>query len=818
MATQKINNWKIEWNNKVIPAAVPGDITIDFYKAGLIANPYLAENYKESEWIQKTDFVYETDLVVNEEILNEEVVELVFEGIDLFAEVYVNGTLVGSPNNMFRKFTYSVKDLLKLGSNKLEVKMSSTINKMQTYDASKYFSIFNDYRLFLRKAQCHFGWDWAPKICGYGIWQDVYLSYHSAYQIEDVKVVADMYGNLTFFTEVGYNVKAKVKPDGTVVVPAAEYLDDYLRYVVTTKPGKDFKEVVVKETKVTGKKSFCNFVFENPELWWPVGYGEHPLYGYRVELIRGGKVHSVKEGRFGFRSVRLDETPVGDEILGFKFVVNDVPVFVKGSNWVPIECFTGVVEDEKYRKIIKLAKRNNSNTLRVWGGGIYEKDIFYNICDEEGMLVWQDIMLACADIPEDEPEFMENFLPEIEYQVKRLRNHPCLIYWCGGNEKTGSYGVCVSHGDFLVNNVLRGFILNLDSTRPYRSQSPYSYTDFGNETTSGESHYGSAETTINAGLDHYRDCVANKVVPFVSESAVMGPTSIECIKNMFPEEHWWPMDEMWDDRLMDNPYAAIRKSFASREYDFASELYGEPTSLEDFVPKGMMYHAEALKCESEYARGHKGVTQGFMNWMFSDIWPSCTWAIIDYNLEPKEAYYQLGRSYASKYVNFYQDGNKNTVMFAVNDSNDKFTTKVTVYEKEYSGAIVRKEEVSIDNLGNDKAFNKVIGEVSKEHYLVAEYEVNGEGVKSLYSPDFYAHKKFDSKFAYEVRKESANKVIVEVEAETFVKSLFIHFKDNYKYLYSDNYLNIEAGDKASVEITSEEPIDITKIQLDAYKA
>jgi len=816
MTTLKLTDWKIQYKDKMIPSKVPGDITIDFWRANLVANPYFALNYQECAWIGRTDFTYSYDLDVSEEMLKEESVELFFKGIDLFSTIFVNGQEIGKTKNMFLGYKFEIKPLLKVGKNLIEVKMESTLNRADKIDTTGYYSIFNEPRIFLRKTQCHFGWDWAPKICGYGIWDDCLLNVGSKYKISNAKIITDNDGSVAFQISLNYNTRVMVKPDGSIVKEADPFEDDTLVISVSKKPnGNEYKTIKVK---VTGMKNVGGLKVDDPQLWWPIGYGEHPLYNYKIELLRNGEVKSVKEGRFAFRKVEAKEKPVDDDKIGFGFYINNEPIFIKGSNWVPIECFTGAVEDDKYRKLIALAKNNNFNTLRVWGGGMYEKDIFYDICDEEGILVWQDMCFACADIPEENKEFVDNSLKEIEYQIVRLRNHPSIIYWCGGNEKTGTYGLAINHGDFFVNNLLYGFIMNLDDSRPYRRQSPFSLTDVGNDKTSGESHHNCFEAALlDNGMKRYRANLAANLVPFVSECAVMGPCSIEGMKKIFPKENLWPMDYMWKDRFMENPYGTVPMDFPHREAEYAKQLYGEATSLEDFVPKAMMAHAEALRAEADYARAHKGQTSGFLNWMYGDIWPSGTWSIVDYFLEPKQAFYQLGKCYQSRYVSFFEDKDGKTRVFAVNDTLETVITSVKVYQKSYDGKVVNTQEFSFA-VDNSKAVNDVVDfDIKDDCYLVAEYKFGKDEIKkTLYSKNFYSGIKFENNYKASVKVIDDHKVEVAITANSFVKSLFISIPENGKYVYSDNYLDIEKDETRVIYISSEDIINKEDIHFSCF--
>ncbi|MBO4263002.1 MAG: hypothetical protein J5903_04385, partial [Clostridia bacterium] len=610
-------------------ATVPGDITNDLYRAGKITDPYFGLNHRQIGWIPREDFIYKKVFDAPKDFLGGEVL-LEFDGIDVFSEIYLNGELLGKTENMFLKYTFSVGNMLKPKGNQLEVRMKSTLNEMDKFDCAGYMSIFNVPRVFVRKAQCHFGWDWAPDICGYGIWGDVRLKKVAKKRLLNVQVIADDKGNATFLATLNYSIRATVDILGKAIDGSATKCNGDKLIFTVYDCGTDGAIIAEGETAVTGRKNFRNFKIKDFKLWWPNGYGEHPLYGYKVRLCENGEEISSVCGKFGFRKVELLTEPIDAELMGYKIRINGKDIFVKGSNWVPIECFTGTVKTEKYEKLISLAKSANLNMLRVWGGGIYEKDAFYELCDRYGIMVWQDFMFACSDLPEDNDKWVKNAVSECRYQIERLRNHPSVVYWCGGNEKTGSYGLMISKGDYFIDCILQGLVYSLDKTRPYARQSPCSLTDVGNDKNSGESHGGSFERALAEGVGNYRKYVAETVVPFISECAVMGPNSVETNKKIYPSDKLWPLGEIWRDRLMENPYSGYPLDFTDRQMKYAADLYGEPTSLEDFTVKGMTVHAETLKTEFEYARANSDKCSGFLNWMYSDIWPSGSWSIVDY--------------------------------------------------------------------------------------------------------------------------------------------------------------------------------------------
>lgn len=797
-------NWKLYNDEGIeIPGHVPGDITADLYKAGKIEDPFFGLNHKELGWIPETDFTYQTCFDISEDIWESEDICLTFDGIDIFSEIYLNGHKLGTTDNMFLQYHYCVRDIVKKEGNILSVRMLSTKRKMSEIDTEDYWGIFNTERLFIRKAQCQFGWDWAPDIPGYGIYKPVWIEGRSRHRMSDVSYRAYNNGNLTLFTEVNYDIRPWTDHNGRPLDEISESVkNDRLIYKVAARPGEALSDenCLTYEQRVQGIRNFVNFKLDKPELWWPSGYGGQPMYAYSIELVRNGRILDRKEGRLAFREIRLEQQPISPEQLECKIVVNDIPVFAKGSNWVPMECFAGEMRQEKYEKLLAQAKSGNMNMLRVWGGGIYENDAFYEFCDEAGIMIWQDMMFSCADIPEERPEFVENVKREIEYQIKRLRCHPSIVLWSGGNEKVGSICKQVSHGDFFVDAILRGMIASMDDSRPIIKQSPYGMTELANDTTSGDSHISSYEASLEAGVDKYRDLISNTVASFVSECTIMGPGTLETYKKVFPQDKLWPLNEYWDDRLSDNPYAAVLMTFAKRQKLFADRMYGECTSVEDFICKGMTVHAELFRAESEYARSNKGKTWGFMNWMYSDTWPSGSLSVVDYYCEPKHVYYQMKRSYEPLLVTFTQNPEKKTVLSVVNDLQEAVSGELEYGLKTLAGTVCWSQKVQISVPENGVYSREITEDFSQSNtYLYVKGVLNGHEVSNVYSHTMWRDCQFESDYTYH-GEETETGLVVTVKANQFAKGVTLKLPENEKYTYSDNYFDLEAGEEKTIYI------------------
>ncbi len=827
-----LQNWNLQVESEnpylerevCVQAHVPGDITSDLYQAGLIENPYYGLNHKELLWISRQDFTYKTVFDTDSELLQQENVLLNFESIDLFADIYLNGKLLGRTQNMFLKYTFEVKGLLREKDNVLQVKLHSTLEAMDRLDDMGYFGTFNTPRIFLRTVQCHFGWDWAPNLPGYGICGEVSLEGVSATRIEDVTYRAGADGRITFIAEVNYNIEPTMDDYG---VPIADTSipknEDKLEFYLETKP--ESGKFVGKTIEVDGIRNFVNFTLEDVELWWPNGYGKQSLYNYRVVLYRGGRAVSEKKGRCAFREVKLVQEVKDEQLTGFEFYINGVKVFAKGSNWIPADCFTGCVTKERYGELLRLAKDGNMNMLRVWGGGLYEHDAFYDFCDEMGIMIFQDFMFACSDLPEDNPGWQENALADCEYQIKRLRNHPCIVYWSGGNEKTGSCLRQIPRGDFFIDYLLMGLIRRMDPTRPFGRQSPCSLTEVGNDLRSGDCHYGSLGATMESWekigkttITDYRKLVARQVIGFLSEVNGLSPDSLQTMQKSYPADKLWPINEYWVERMTNNPYDGRGGvPFATWLERYVADLYGRAGSVESFIAKGMMFYAETIRTEIEWARAHQPVTGGILNWMYNDIWPCGTWSVIDYYTEPKQVYYQMKRSFRPVLASFVENKEGQTELVVINESGQTAALTVEYGCRTLDGK-VRADSSRQIVLQHGMAYRETVDFAvnEKNTYLYTSVDDGEHTVRNVYSPNFWRDAEFHGSYAVHAELVEPCRAYITVRASGFVKGLFLSFPDNFRYHYSDNYLDIEDGQEVTVEVTSVSPIDIKQLMVIDY--
>ena len=404
MNRSELKNFTLTDGRITVPAVVPGDISADLYRAGIIPDPFYSDNFKSLGWIHQRDWTYSA-VFDGGELYLAPVTKLVFEGVDVFSEIYLNGKMLGKTDNAFKKYVFDVTGILTEKDNLLQIKMLSTYRVAEGLENPGRRGLFNEKRFYTRKMQCSFGWDWSPDYIGYGICGKVYFEGRNSLFLRDIGVESRIDGTVFF------NVELSGSGDC---------------FVRITSNGE------TTEHKLSGRRNKIERFVGNPLLWYPNGYGEPHLYAYSVELIYKGECVDKKEGVIGFRKIEIEQREKGNGETSFGFIVNGKKIFAKGSNFVPVTTLGGEAEEE-YEMLLSAAKKAGYNMLRVWGGGIYEKEIFYSLCDRYGIIVWQDFMLSCSEAPVV-PFYKDQIKEEAVYQIKRLNAHPSVCIWCGGNE------------------------------------------------------------------------------------------------------------------------------------------------------------------------------------------------------------------------------------------------------------------------------------------------------------------------------------------------------------------------------------------------
>jgi beta-mannosidase len=646
-------NWAFQQKGKKkwYPAQVPGNVHLDLLNNGLIPDPFLELNEERVQWVERKNWVYRLKFDVPKEALNK-AVRMVFEGLDTYAEVRLNGKLILETDNMFREWRSEVLQNLKSEDNLLEVSFSSPlkVNKKRRKGLPYHLTAGNDastkkVAVYSRKAQFQFGWDWSPRLVGCGIWKPVYLEWDFDKKIQDVWCRT---------LSIDYGKRAEMELGADLNISQGKY-----RLVFRDKKGVQFQ---VEKKLESGKEQVkIPFTITNPKLWWPHNLGEPFLYKGILQLWEEDKKVDEKKIAFGIRMVELVEKEDTSRIIlgpdfremarpgkSFYFRINDVPVFLKGANWVPPDPLLPREGGAGTTFLVKKAVQANLNTLRVWGGGVYGSDQFYKLCDSLGIMIWQDFMFACGMYPADE-KFLGTIREEAKQQVRRLRKHPSLILWCGNNEVAvgwknwGWQNSLDIHGkdsmemarsyELIFKELLPDAVKRFDPGRVYSHTSPLSNWRPMDEFFSSSMHYWGVWHGPDSFPDYHR-----YVGRLVSEYGFQSFPMLASIKQ-FSERHHWNLE---------SPVMQERqKSYVGngKISDFIRRYYKEPHFFDDFLYKSQLTQLEAYRQAIYAHRKNKGHCMGTLFWQWNDTWPAPSWSAIDYYGREKAVYFNLAELY-----------------------------------------------------------------------------------------------------------------------------------------------------------------------------
>ena len=671
-------------NIQSLPVAVPSVVQQGLYEAGLIPHPYEGIVENELLWISDHPWTYTLDFDVDYKVLKKEVVELVFEGIDTYAEVLLNGQKLFDANNQFRIWKQDVKPLLKPKDNHLEVLFAR-------YDSTQ-LALYEQHQPRLpekyavsRKAPYQHGWDWAPKYKNVGIWKPVKLIGWSKAQIENAYLVTNEV--LESQAKLTLHLDLESRMEGTLEV---ELLSD----------GKKMHCFFAPAEKGNQHKVF-SFTIDDPQLWWPNEMGDQRLYDFEVRLKNNGELLDTQKIRTGIKTVQLIQEP--DEVgSSFYFKVNGVPMYAKGANYVPEEMIETWIKPENTLKLLKMAQEAHFNMLRVWGGGIYPSDDFFNICDSLGILVWEDFMYAGTMYPYNE-EFLENAKTEALEQVKRLASHPSLALWCGGNEISEGYynwGWQQSLGwiededraikagyDRLFEDILALVVETYDGTRPYWPSSPSKGWGRPESLTQGDVHYWG----VWWGEQPY-EMYREKVGRFNSEYGYQSYPDYATLQQIAQGE-----ELSKDSRVI----AAHQKHPRGTQLidDFIQRYFpdAQPKDFWEYVQLSQLSQAYGMEVAIEAHRTAKPYNMGTLFWQLNDAWPVVSWSAIDYYGRPKALYERLKTLYAPVLLSLDQKDNQ---VFVTSDLLRKIDGKLVVRVIDIDENQLFEQEVLVDQDAN----------------------------------------------------------------------------------------------------------------------
>ena len=654
-----------------LPATVPGHIHLDLERAGVIPDPFLGMHERGVQWVDDAAWAYRCSFDIAPGELAGARHILRFEGLDTIATILLNDEAIGATDNMFVPHEFDVTKRLRAGTNTLEVRFASAeAVGQERLDARPDQPPAMATRSTVRKAQYMWGWDWGPRLRGCGIWRPVTLVR------VPVARITDWSWRAAFDDNGGAVVTVDVEVDGDASELNA-WLFGHGANIQATVP-------------VVAGRATLTLAVAQARRWWCAGLGEPTLYDLTLTL---GDGDDAVDARIGLREVELvrEQDDAGES---FFFRVNGVPVFAKGANWIPDDSFPARTSSDRVRRLLELACECGMNMLRIWGGGLYESEEFYDACDELGLLVWQDFPFACALYPDDEAA-VTALVPEATAAVQRVRNHTSLALWCGNNENQwlnwmGAYGTNDPlPGIRLYDEVLPALVAEHDPGRPYWPSSPWGHEENPSDDASGDCHYWNVWHG-EGDWRHYVKCTAR----FVSEFGFAAAPHERTLREAIPAEHLGVDSPgmRWHDKT--------RKGYETY-LGFIALHYPMPATLPDLVYYSQLNQADAMRFGIEHFRRLRPHTMGTLVWQLNDCWPVQSWAWIDYRLRPKAAWYAAKQFYAPLLLSLVRDGDRVGVHL-VNDDVAPRAGTVALRVVDRGGAVLFEwvQEASVDGLAS----------------------------------------------------------------------------------------------------------------------
>ncbi len=652
---------KKQEDHETIPATVPGCIHTDLLHAEKIEDPFYRDNEARQMWIGETDWMYSRTFTLDSSWLDHQQILLQCLGLDTLATITINGAEIGKTNNQFRTWEFDVKPYLKAGNNTIEVLFATTMPLIQAEQQKRSLNLtgVGQHRIDgsnrIRKSQCNYGWDWGPMCVTAGIWRPIHLLAFNAGRIQNVHITQDHSQAGRVDLQISVNLEAK-ETSALKVKMAVLYQGDLVcEALVDVLDESDQSEK--SETAVK-----ASLTIEQPKLWWPNDLGKQPLYEVNVGLLQGEEVIDSTSKRIGLRTLVLDrhQDEWGES---FQFVVNGTPFFAKGANWIPADTFVTRLSSEHYEHLIKSAADAHFNMLRIWGGGIYEDDVFYELCDHYGVCIWQDCMFACSGYAAYDDAFVANVKQEIAENVKRLRHHPCIALWCGNNELEHIYQMFLSDTPqpgfmtwdeytYLFDDVIGRIVKEHDPERAYwpsSSHSPLGDRKDPNNPTCGDAHLWEVWHGRQP-FEWYRTCEHRFNSEFGFQSF---PEPLVVKSYTAPEDRNITSYIMeWHQRSQIGNDAIIQ---------YMLSWYQLPTSFDMLLWLSQILQGMAMKYAVEHWRRSMPRGMGTLYWQLNDCWPVASWSSIDYYGNWKALHYMAQDFFAPLLISAVEDQESGTV-------------------------------------------------------------------------------------------------------------------------------------------------------------
>jgi beta-mannosidase len=797
--------WQLykEGQDDAIPATVPGCVHTDLLAQKMIPDPYYRDNELSVLWVGETDWTYRRSFEVPAEFLASERMMLRCKGLDTIAHVRLNGRELGYADNMFREWTYDVKGILREGTNEIEVAFTAPMKYVRDKNASsRYLPAWGvghhklDSGGWIRKEPCNFGWDWGPELATSGIWQDIEILAYSTARLKEVQVLQDhsQSGSVTLTVNVAAETLASEPTVATVTLSLAGNV------------------VATKAVRLDSGSGADTLTVTDPQLWWPNGMGEQPLYDLKIELKNSaGEPLDTVSKRIGLRALELVREP--DEFgESFYFAANGVPFFAKGANWIPDDVFASRMTRERYRVSLQDAVDANMNMLRVWGGGLYELDMFYDLCDEMGLCVWQDFIFACATYPTFDPDWVANVRVEAEQNVSRIRHHASLALWCGNNEmEQGLVGEewtdhCMSWEDYkpLYDVMLPEIVGRLDPQTAYWPSSPHTpcgdRRDFNNPDC-GDAHLWSVWHG-RMPFEWYRTCQHRFNSEFGFQSFPEPRTTYTYTR---------PGDRNITSAVMEHHQRSAIGNTTIMSY--MCDWFRLPSSFEQTLWLSQILQGMAIKYAVEHWRRAMPRGMGTLYWQLNDCWPVASWSSVDSLGRWKALNYMARKFYAPLLVSGLEDPDKGTVEIHItSDLREQVPGIVTWRLTNVRGDTLTTGALPLDILpgGNMLATtldlsNELTGSGPRELMLWLDLKAQGKVVStnfvSFARPKHMALEQPVLRAAVTDLRDGTFKVTVEAEKPALWAWIALSHADAR---YSDNFVHVVPGRPVDIVVTPEQ--------------
>ena len=775
--------------NKLYPATVPGTIHLDLFNNKLIENPFHADNEKQLKWVSEKTWMYETNFNLDKEQLQFQRINLIFEGLDTYTKVIFNNDTILETDNMFLKYEIEISKKTKIGENSLKIIFLPSKEKAKNSAKQLSYQLPGEERVFARKAQYNFGWDWAPELITCGIWKNCNILFENDSKIIDVQFIQNELK------------KEEAKTQFKITLDNFNKSEKY--NVELQLSGKNFTFNSTAQLPTSDNSIIFSASIANPQIWWCNEKGEQNFYLAKVSLKKGDKIIQEKNLRIGLREIELckEKDSFGNE---FSFKLNNEKIFIKGANLVPLDVFLPIIKPEEYKKLIQYAVDGHFNMIRVWGGGIYEDDKLYNLCDEKGILVWQDFIFACGMYPGD-TSFLRSIENEIEQQVIRLRNHPCLAMWCGNNEniegwynwgwqKQFQYSMqdsteIIKNYQKLFEKLIPNKLKKLDPNRAYHPSSPSNGWGRKESYLKDDVHYWG----VWWGMEPFESYEKN-TGRFVSEYGFQSLPSYQNLKKFIPKK-----DLSLDSESMKTHQKHPTGFQTISEY--ISRYYPIPKNVEDYSFISQLLQADAMEMAIHAHRKKMPYCMGSLFWQFNDCWPSISWSCIDHYGEAKASYFRIKESFKNTILHLEKNKN-NIVFYAINETYENLNSILKIEILNFKGEVLKKysSTVSLAKNTSNSIYQIALEDLPKntDDYFIKSTLVFKEKVLDI--DYYYFNLPKDLKLlrsVIQLKKTSDNTLLVTC-SNALAKNIYLSHPN---LEFEENYFDLLPGETKIIKVS-----------------